>query len=50
MKLPPPEASWEIAEDEITTAGGANWALKKNLNKMGSAGACGSVAGVDYAQ
>ena len=41
---------WEKAEDEVASADGARWALKENPNKVGSAGACGAVAGVDCAK
>ena len=41
---------WEKAEDEVAAAGGARWALKENPNEVGSAGACGAVAGVDFAK
>ena len=41
---------WEKAEDEVAAAGGARWALKENPNEVGSAGACGAVAGVDCAK
>ena len=41
---------WEKAEDEVAGADGARWALKENLNEVGSAGACGAVAGVDCAK
>ena len=41
---------WEKAEDEVAAAGGALRALKENPNKVGSAVACGAVAGVDCAK
>ena len=42
---------WEKAEDEeVAAAGGARWALKENPNEVVSAGACGTVAGVDCAK
>ena len=40
----------EKAEDEFAIAVRARWALKENLNVIGSAGACGPVDGVDYAK
>ena len=40
---------WEKAKDEVAAAGEARWALKENPNEVGSAGACGAVAGVDCA-
>ena len=41
---------WEKVENEVDAAGGARWALKESPNKVGSARACGAVAGVDRPQ
>ena len=57
MKVPPAGVAvdaaggvWEKAEDEVAAAGGARWALEENPNEVGSAGACGAIAGVDCAK
>ena len=56
MKVPPGVAADAIGgvrekeEEEVAADGGARWALKENPNEVGSAGACGAVAGVDCAK
>ena len=41
------EGVWEKTEHEVAADGGTRWAQKENPNDVGSAGACGTVAGVD---